>query len=97
MEVQVVDALPRLLPDVGYHPVALQPLLPAQSCDDLEDVGYYGAVAAIHLRHGGDVGLGDHQKMGGRLRGDVIKGIAQLVLIHLVGGDLPAGNGAEQA
>ena len=24
MEVQVVDALPRLLPDVGYHPVAFQ-------------------------------------------------------------------------
>ena len=62
MEVQVVDALPRLLPDVGYHPVALQPLLPAQSCDDLEDVGHHGAVAAIHLRHGGDGALGITRK-----------------------------------
>ena len=87
MEVQVVDALPRLLPDVGYHPVALQPLLP-HSLAMTSKMWPPRAVAAIHLRHGGDVGLGDHQKVGGGLGIDVVEGVADLVLIDLVGRDL---------
>ena len=36
------------------------------------------------------MGLGDDQEMGGRLGVDVVKGVHQLVLVNLVGGDLPA-------
>ena len=73
MEVQVMHTLTGLLTDVGHHAVALQPLLPAQPGDDLEDVGHHGAVAAVYLRHGADVLLGDHQEVRGGLRRDVVK------------------------
>ena len=32
--------------------------------DDLEDMGHQGAVLRRDLRHGGDMGLGNHQNMG---------------------------------
>ena len=43
------------------------------------------------------MGLGDDQEMDGSLGVDVIKGIAEIILVHLVGGDLPLDNFAEQA
>ena len=42
------------------------------------------------------MGLGDDQEMGGRLGVDVVKGVHQLVLVNLVGGDLPRRDFAEQ-
>ena len=97
MEVQVMHALAGLLADVGNNTVALQPQFLCQLGYDLKDMRHHGAVFGADLRHGADMLLGDHQKMGGRLRRNVIKGIAQVVLLHLVGGDLPRRNGAEQA
>ena len=89
MEMQMHDALPCLLADVGDDPVALQPLLLGHLGDDLEHVGNHGAVVAVHLGHRVDVGLGNHQEMGGRLRIDVVERIADVVLVDLAAGDLP--------
>ena len=93
---QVVDALARLLPDVGDHAVAVQTQLLRHLGDDFENVGNHGAVVPGHLGHRTDVGLGDDQKVGGCLGIDVIEGVALLVLIDLVGGDLPGADLAEQ-
>ena len=52
----------------------------------------------VLLRHGGhglDVGLRHYQKVGGRLGGDVIERIAQIVLVDLLAGDLPGDDLAE--
>ena len=73
MEVQVMHTLTGLLADVGHHPVALQAQLPAQPGDDLKNVGHHGAVAAVYLRHGANVILGDHQKVGGSLEFPIVK------------------------
>ena len=90
MEVQVVNALPRLLPDVGHHAVALQTQLLRQLGNDLKNVGHYGAVFRRDSGNRGNVGLGNHQKVYRGLGCDVIKGIAQIVLIDLVAGNFPA-------
>ena len=93
---QVEHALPRLLADVGDHPVAVQALLLRQPGDDLEDVGHHRAVVRRDLGHGADVGLGHHQEVGGRLGIDVVEGVADIVLVDLAAGDLPGNDLAEQ-
>ena len=91
MEVQVVDTLTGLLTDVGDHAVAIQTQLLGDLGDDGEDMGHHGGVVLGHFGDRGDVGLGDDQEMGGSLGIDVIKGEADLVLIDLIGRDLPFG------
>mgnify|MGYP006927295151 CR=1 FL=1 len=65
--------------------------------DDLKGVGHHGGIFRGDLPAGADVGLGDDQEMGGRLGVDVVKGVHQLVLVDLVGGDLPRRDLAEEA
>jgi hypothetical protein len=43
------------------------------------------------------VGLGDYQKVCGRLGVDVVEGEADVVLVDLAAGNLPSNNLAEQA
>ena len=93
---QVRHTLARLLADVGHHPVALQTQLLGDLGDDGEDVGHHGGVVLSDLGHRGDVHLGNHQKVGGGLGIDVVEGVADLVLIDLVGGDLSLRDLAEQ-
>ena len=97
VEVEVGHGLPRLLPNVGDHAVALQPQLPGHLGDDGEHVAHQGGVVVGHPGHRGDVGLGDDQEVGGRLGVDVVEGVADLVLIDLAGRDLAADNLTEQA
>ena len=52
-------------------------------------MGHYGGVFLCHLGHRSDMGLGDNQKVGGRLGIDVMEGKAYLVLVDSVGRDLP--------
>ena len=89
--------LARLLPDVGHHPVALQAQFLGHLGDDGEDVGHHGGILRGDLRHRCNVGLGNHQEMGGRLGVDVVEGIDRLILIDLVGRNLPGGNLTKQA
>ena len=88
MEMQVRDTLARLLADVGHHPVALQPQFLGDLRDHSKDVGHHRRVVLADLCHRGDMHLGNHQKMGGRLGIDVVEGEANLILIDFVGGDL---------
>ena len=96
VEMQVEHALPRLLADVGDHPVALQPQLLGDLGNDGEDMSHHSGILRRDLGHRGDMGLGDHQKVGGRLGIDVVEGVAQLILVHLFGRDLAPGDLAEQ-
>ena len=96
MEMQVRDTLARLLADVGHHPVALQAQLFGDLGDHGEDVGHHRRVVLADLRHRGDMHLGNHQKVGGRLGIDVIEGEADLILIDLVGRDLSLRDLAKQ-
>ena len=89
MEVQVEHALPCLFSDIGYDAEAFHALFLRDFCDHLKTVGNYRAVGIIHLRSGADVLLGNHEEMRRRLGIDIIKGIAQLVLIDLFGRDIP--------
>ena len=88
-------ALPRLLADVGDHPVAVQPLFLCQLGNDLEDMSHHCAVVCGDLRHRADVGLGYHQEVGGCLGINVIERIADVVLVDLAAGDLPGNDLAE--
>ena len=92
---QMEHALSRLLADVGDHPVALQTLLLGQLGDHLKDVGHHRAVLRRNLGHGADVDLGHHQEVSWRLGGDVVKRVADVVLIHLAAGNLPGDDFAE--
>ena len=96
MEVQVRHTLPRLLADVGDHAVALDAHFLCHLGDDLKDVRDHGAVLGVDAGDGRDMRLGDHKEVRGSLRRDVVEGVAQLVLIDLVRGDLPRRDGAEQ-
>ena len=64
--------------------------------DDCENMGHYGGVVLCHLGHRSDMGLGDNQKVGGRLGIDVMEGKAYLVLVDFVGRDLPLRNLTKQ-
>ena len=98
MEVQMGHGLLAGLADIGHHTVARlgKAQFPGQLGDDLKDMGHHGAVAAVHLGHGADMGLGDHQEMGGRLGRDIVEGVADVILLDLAAGDLPGHDLAEQ-
>jgi hypothetical protein len=92
---EMVYALPGLLPDVGDHPVALQSQFSGEGGDDGEDVAHHGPIVLIDSGYRRNMGLGDHQKMGGRLGGDVIESVAELILIDFAAGDFPGRDFAE--
>lgn len=84
MKVQMEHALPRLLANIGDNAKTLQSQLLCHLCNDFKAVRYDCAVGSIHRSCRRDVLLGDHQKVCRRLRINVIKGIALLVLIDFV-------------
>ena len=93
---EVGHRLARLRPAVGHHPEIGNALLPGHLGNDLKGVGHHGGVVRRNLPAGAEVGLGNHQEVGGRLGVDVLKGVDQLVLIDLVGRDLARRDLAEQ-
>ena len=96
VEVQVVHGLAGLLAAVGDHPEIGDAQFLRHLRDDLKGVGHHGGIFRRNLPAGCNVGLGNHQEMGGRLGDDVVKGVHQLVLVNLVGGDLPRRDFAKQ-
>lgn len=97
MEMQVRHRLPCLLAAVVHYAVALPAVLGADSCDDLKNMSDEGGVFRRDLARGGNVGLGDHQKMRGCLRIEIVKGEHLFVLVQLIRGDLSRGDLAEYA
>ena len=97
MEVEVGHRLPRLLPAVGHHPEIGNAQLMGHLGDGLKAVAHQVGVPLGNLPAGGHVGLGDDQEVDGSLGVDVIKGVAEIILVHLVGGDLPFYDLTEQA
>ncbi len=85
---EMVDALPGLIPDVGDHPVALQSQLFGKPGDDGKDMPHSGLIGPVHLGHRLDMLLGDDQEVGGGLGVDVVEGAAEVVLIDLFRRDL---------
>ena len=96
VEMQMKNTLPCLLTDVGDYPVALQPLFFSQLRDHLKDVSHNTAVIGCHFRHRANVGLGNHQKVGGCLGCNVVEGKAHVILVDLAAGDLPGSDTAKQ-
>ena len=96
MEMQVEHTLPGLLADVGHDAEAFQSQLLGNLGDHLKAVRHNRTVARVHRGNRLNVLLGDHEKMRRRLWVDVIKGLALLVLIDLVRGDLPRCSLAKQ-
>ena len=84
-----------LFPDVGNDTVALQAKFFGELGNDREDVRSDGVVVLGDLSHGGEVGLGNDQEVGGGLGVDVVEGQADGVLLELVGGNIPGGDFAE--
>ena len=97
VEVQVGHGLARVGAAVAHHPVAArQALRPGDGGDDLKNVGHQSAVFGGDAVAAGDMDLGDHQNVGGRLGRDVPEGEDGVVLVYLGGGDLPGDDPAEQ-
>ena len=92
VEVQVEHALPRLLSTVGDHPELGNAQVLGDLGNHLKAVGHHGGIFRRNLPAGCNVGLGNHQEMGGCLGINVIKGIDQFVLIDLLGGNFSPGD-----
>ena len=98
MEVQVLDALARILAHIGDDAVApVAAKLGAQPGDGGEDMAQQGPVLLGQRGGRGDVLFGDDEEMDRGLRVNVVKGQQRVVLVQLVGGDFPRGDFAEQA
>ena len=98
MEVQVLDALARVLAHIGDDAVpAGAAKVRAQLCDGGKDVAQQGPVLLGQRGGRGDVLFGDDEEMDRGLGVDVVKGQQLVVLVQLVGGHFPRGDLTEQA
>ena len=89
VEVQMLHALAGIGAAVGDDPVAVfQTFCLGDLGDHPEDVGHHSAVFFGDAVAVGNVGLGDHQHVGGSLGGNVPEGVDQVVLVDLGRGDL---------
>ena len=96
MEVQVEHALTRLFSDVGDHAEAVHALLLCDLGDDLEAVRNDGAVRLVYRCNRLDVLLRDNEKVGRRLRVDVVECVADIVLVDLARRDFARRDFTEQ-
>ena len=94
---QVVDGLTGVVAAVGDDAVAV---LQALGLCDLGSHGQtvtgQGGILLGDLAHAGNVGLGDHQNVGGRLGSDVPEGKDLVILVDLGRGDDPGSDLTEQ-
>src|SRR5699024_8808850 len=99
MEMQVGYGLLALLSDIGDHPIAgaRKSQLLCQLGDHCEDMPHNMGILLRHRTDRLNMGLGHHQEVGRCLGGDVIKSVAQVILVDPVAGDLPGNDLAEQA
>ena len=93
---QMMYGLAGISAAVADHPVtAGQAFGSGNLGDHLENVGHHSAVFGGDAVNGRDVGLGDHQNVGGRLGRDIPESQDGLVLVDLGGGDIPCDDLAE--
>jgi hypothetical protein len=102
MQMQVMHFLPTLGPGVGHDPkstlrVGPATLLQRQSGRQRHHPTDQRLVLWAKLRHGIDVRLGNHQKMHGCPRIDVVKSEYLLVFIDLATGNLTGRNLTKKA
>ena len=94
MQMEMVDALARVVPHVGDEPIAGGGH--ALALGDLPGAGEHMAEQSVVLRRQSlgalDVLLGDDEHVDRGLGRDVPKGVDQLVLIDFGGGDVPLGD-----
>ena len=93
---QMEHALTRLLSDVGDHAEAVHAALLGNLRNDLKAVRYNRAVGRINGGNRLDVLLGDHEKMRGRLRVDVVESVAEVILVHLARRNIAGDDFTEQ-
>ena len=98
VEMEMVDGLTGQRAHVGDHAVALgDAQVLSQLGDDGVNMPHHRGGLLGHLGGGGQMDLGDHQKMDRSQGVDIIKGVAEVILIDLAAGDLPGDDLAEQA
>ena len=97
---QMRHLLPAMRTGIDHHPKAavrirLAALFQRQFGRQRHDLAHQRGIVCAQLRHGGNVALGDHQKMHRRPRSNVMKGEDVVIFVHLAGGNLPGGNFAK--
>ena len=96
MKMQVEYALTRLFSDIGDHAEAVHALFLCNSGDDLKAVRNDSTVGLVYRSDRLDVLLRDDEKVGRRLRINVVEGVADIILIHLARRDLAGCDFTEQ-
>ena len=95
---QVLYALATVLADVGDHAVAItKPRDLGDFGNGRKDGGDKVRGLGRHFVGGGEVGLGDHEDVDGRLGCDVVERVDAFVLVHFFGGDHPCDDLTKQA
>lgn len=89
---EVGNRLPCVFATVRHHSETINAQLLGDLGDDCENMGNHCVVLLGDGSAGGNVNLGNHQEVGGCLGVDVVEGVAEGVLVHLVGGNLSLGN-----
>ena len=86
---QMVDALAAVVAAVGDHAEAvIQTLGLGDLGDHFENVGHNSGILRSDGAAAVDVGLGNHQNVGGSLGSDVPEGVDGFILINLGGRDV---------
>ena len=89
MEVQMLDALAAVIAAVGDHTeTVVQSLGLGNLGNHFENVGHHSGILGSDAGAAVDMGLGDHQNVGGSLRGDIPEGVDGFVLVNLGGRDV---------
>ena len=96
MEMQVLHGLTCLIAAVVDDAVILAAKVCADLGDSGEAVSHHRSVGLVDLAGAADVLLRHHKEVDGSLRLDVIEGVAEIVLIDLLAGDVTIDDGAEQ-
>ena len=92
----MLDALAAVIAAVGDHTEAIiQALGLGDLRDHFEDVGHNRGILRSDGAAAVDVGLGNHQDVGGSLGSDVPEGVDGFILINLGGRDVACDDLAE--
>ena len=96
VEMQVMHRLTGICATVGNHTIAARQLLGSGNLrNDLKDVGNHSGVVRSDAIAVGDMGLGNHQHVGGCLGSDVPEGVDSLILVNLGGRNVAGDDFAE--
>lgn len=95
---QMGHTLIRVLATVGDNPKAVFQLhFLCQSRNNGKDMTYQSRILLVDLSGRGVVLFGNHQKVDGSHAGNIMKGVAEFILIDLFRGNFPRYNLTKQA